>query len=229
MDSNYSSEIKNWLSHQEGYSKIIYAPIEHFLLKYPKESVLGINTAFMYAENYWIVRAENNFEFKNDFFNICREDIEHFSDLLGSTNFSIIGNKVLETANQPRQESSVETTSRYVEIKNPEFTFPFGIIPIDLIYELNGYDEIYDLGHGGEQEDFISRALRIGHKFYFDNEMIGYSYKRESGTMGIHISQFIYSILLPQIQSGKTRAFNIYDIRMAQSLYLAKKEKLTVK
>lgn len=228
-DSNYSSDTKNWLSHQEGYSKIVYAPVEKFRFRYTKDCILGMNTAFMYAENYWVIRADDNLEFKNDFFNICREDIGYFSNLLDNTNFSVIGNKAWESINQPKWMQTAGLTSRYVEVRNPEFTFSFGVLPIDLVYNLNGYDEVYDLGWGGEEEDFMARAIGIGHKFYFDNEMMGYSHRHESTIMGIHVGKFIYNIMLPHILNGKIRAFNAYDIRAMQSLYLAKKEEFTIK
>ena len=229
-DSEYNEKTKHFLEKKIGiYEQIVYVPVKKFAFGYTKDCILGMNTAFMYAENYWLFRADDNLEFKEDCFEKAREDIDYFKSSFGNEKFSIIGQKLWGSMKEERWNDCSKTKIRYSEVNNPDTTFSFGVLPIELVYDLNGYDEIYDYGWSCEENDFILRGFVAGYKFYYDREIMGYSEEHQSHTQSQHLNRFIYELLLPHIVHGKIRAYNAYDIRNLQNKYLVNKDKFIIK
>ena len=149
-DDGYNDNTKDFLkSYTDSYKSIIYAPIGKQKFVYTKNCILGMNIAFMYAEEDWLIRADDNLEFKEDFFDKCREDLDYFQKMMGHSNFGIIGQKLWGQLNHQKWNDYFQQKgSRYIEVNQPEFTFSFGILPIEMVYNLNGYLGLYDLGWG---------------------------------------------------------------------------------
>lgn len=227
-DSNYNEQTKEWLSKQHGYYQIVYAPIKRIRFKYAKDCILGMNLAFMYAENYWLLRGDDCLEFKSDFFEKAEEDIDYYSGMLEHKRFGIVGQKLWATQNQERWNNYSRISTRFSEIRDPRFTFSFGILPIEMVYDLNGYNELYDHGWGLEEEDFLLRGMSLGYKYYFDSDLMGYSYTHESTFDSMVVNRFIFELQRHEILSGKTRAFNAYDIRQSQTTMLAIKDNFII-
>jgi|GEM_PF-2345667 len=224
-DSNYNNETKEWLAAQSGYSQIVYAPVSKFGLNLTKDNVKGYNLALMYAENDWIVRADDNLEFKNDFFSKAREDIEYFNTNYQNTNFCIVGQKLWASLNQLKWNDYLPSkASRYTNISNPMASFSFGLMPIEFIYKLNGYNEIYDFGWGFDDIDIILRGLASGYKFWFDRELMGYSEPHVPAASSFAINRMIYDLQAIEIGNGKTYAFNGYNLRALQNQFLLLKD-----
>lgn len=230
IDSNYNNKTKDWLKKQEGYGSIIYAPVKQSPYEYNRDFSQALNTALLFSENGWIIRGDDNLEFKPDFFEVCRNDINSFTDVMDDTRFGIIGQKLWGQLKQEKWNDYfyLQEPSRFVEIKNPQFTYSFGIYPIDLVYGLNGYDERYDIGWGMEDQQFLHRALVAGYKIFFDREMMAYSLPHEPKRGSISITEMMYRYETPELNSGKIHAFNSFDMRQYQSKYLAEKDKFTI-
>jgi len=224
--SKYDEDIKGSLKSYIGkYNRIIYAPIRKRRFTYAKDCIAGMNEAFMYAEEDWLIRADDNLEFKEDFFDKCREDLDYFQKMMGHSNFGIIGQKLWGQLNHQKWNDYFQQKgSRYIEVNQPEFTFSFGILPIEMVYNLNGYLGLYDLGWGFEEEDFLLRGMVSGYKYYFDREMMGYSEPHEPHRESFSFNKTLYELQRLEILSGKTRAYNDYDIRIEQNRMLAIKD-----
>lgn len=148
IDKSYNKKTKDWLEAQSGYKKIIYAPVKESPVHHSRNFSQGLNTALMFSEHKWIVKADDNLEFRDNFFTNARENIENFSEML-PTSFAVIGRKLWASAGHKRwTDPSPGPTTRHTEITNPNFTFSFGLYPITAAYTLNGYDERYDVSWG---------------------------------------------------------------------------------
>jgi len=227
-DANYNKNTRKWLESQDGYDQIVYAPIEKGPFKYTKDCILGMNMAFTYADNFWLFRADDNLEFKDDAFNKAREGIQYYKDALGNEKFSIIGLKIWEINGGKRWIGGETIPNRFTEITDPEFTCSFGPLPISMVYDMNGYDEIYDYGWGMEEQDFMLRSIVRGWKFFFDKEMMGFSHAHSPNTESTHLNRFIYNLQRPQILAGKTQAFNAYNMKLSHNSNLVIKQKYIV-
>lgn len=230
-DSNYNEKTKEWLSKQTGYEKIIYIPLINSPYTYQRDFVRGLNTAILNAENGWLIRADDNLEFKEDFFKTAREDIESFKDVSYNEKFAIVGQKLWGVLNHVKWNDyySPSEPSRYINVTNPAFTFSFGLYPIDLIYNLNGYDERYDLGWGVEDSQFLHRSLVAGYKVFYDRYLMAYSHAHKPKQDSISTTQMMYHFEIPEINSGKIRAYNPYNFVQLHQNTLASRDKYIIK
>ena len=225
VDDDYNDETKIWLAKQKGYERIVYVPIKESSQTHQRTFSQGLNTALLYAENKWIIRADDNLEFKSDFFDVVREDIQTFIENLGNENFVIIGQKVWEELHHQKWEDySGFSGGRHIQIRNPRFTFSFGIFPINLVYALNGYDERYDCGWGREDVQFLHRLMISGYQAFFDREMFGFSRQHTPKRDTLPITEILYQMDSLEITNGKTRAFNPFDLKELQKQYLVNKD-----
>lgn len=226
-DNHYNSDTKEYLKKQsEKYEKIFYVPIKQSQFSYERDFAQGLNTSLLYAENGWIVRVDDNLEFKSDFFETIREDIKSFKDVVGNERFAIVGQKLWNALEHKKWNDyyDVSNPSRFIPVDNPAFTFSFGVYPIDLIYTLNGYDERYDLGWGFEDTQFLHRSLVAGYKVFYDRQMMGFSYKKKTQSHSILPTKMLYEFEMPEINAGKTHAFNPFNFVQSQRSFLANRE-----
>lgn len=227
VDKNYNEKTKEFLKTQKDkYEKIIYSPIKESPTKYQRDFAQGLNTSLLLSENGWIVRADDNLEFKDDFFDAIRKNIESFGDIVGNDRFAIIGQKLWGALEHKKWNDyySTENPSRYIEVNNPNFTFSFGFYPIDLIYTLNGYDERYDVGFGFEDVQFLHRALIAGYKIFYDRQLMAYSLSHTPKRDAISVTDMLYKFDTPEINSGKVHAFNSFNLRQFHPGFLSKRE-----
>lgn len=228
IDRNYNKKTKDWLNSQSGYEKIIYAPVKESPIYYTRNFSQGLNTALMLSEHKWIVKVDDNIEFKDDFFVKARENIENFTDML-PTPFALIGQKLWASMNHQRWvDNSSGVTSRHTEVNNPSFTLSFGIYPITAAYILNGYDERYDISWGLDDQNFLHRLLVSQHKVFFDRELMAYSENHPHGHEPILATRVLYDMEVVEINLGKTHAFNPFNLKEMQQEYLAKKENFVI-
>lgn len=229
IDDDYNETTKKWLESQSGYEKIVYAPIKQSSQKHQRTFSQGLNTALMYAENRWLIRADDNLEFREDFFQCIRETLEDFKETLGTDKFIVIGQKLWGSLNHQKwQDYSGHRRSRYSQVKSPSFTFSFGIFPITCCYALNGYDERYDCGWGKEDTQFLHRALVFGYQVFFDKEMMAYSLAHEPKRFSIPITEILYMLDFEEINNGKIRAFNPFNLQESQREFLARKKDFVI-
>lgn len=229
-DSEYNKETLEWLKKQNGYERIVYIPIKKSSFQYYRDFSQGLNTALSFSENGWIIRADDNLEFKEDFFDKCRDNIESFKDSLGHEHFAIIGQKLWGELNHIKWNDYFDSKmpSRYISIRNPLFTFSFGLYPIDLIHKLNGYDERYDEGFGYDDINFLHRTLLLGYQVFFDRHLMAYSLPHKPNKKNIEITKMLYSMEQSELQCGKMRAFNQFDFVQLQNMNLNAKKQYIV-
>jgi len=215
-DSNFNEETRAWLIRQRGkYAKIIYSPVKESSLHWNYEYLQSLNTAILLAENEWVIRTDENVEFKDDFFEMARMDIEKFYD---EKKFVILGQKAEESNNEEKfvdylTKKGIANNFRYGKITDLTFDFSFGIMPLELLLSINGYDERYDSGHGYADMDMLHRTLINDYVVVLDKQLMGYSHKHESETNNIPTNQMIYSITNPEIKAGKVRAYNPFELK----------------
>jgi hypothetical protein len=226
VDSNYNENTKKWLSKQKGYEQVIYAPVKEEVRHYMRDFSQALNTALLYSENGWIIRADDSLELKDDFFTIARHNINTFPSIVGNEAFAFIGQKLWASLNHERWNDyySKEDPSRYINVTDPRFTYSFGVYPIDMVYNLNGYDERYDCGWGYEDLQFLHRLLLLGYKVFYDRIMMGYSEVHKQPPHAISPTEILYHFDVVEISSGKLRAYNPFNLKMLHPDFLAKKE-----
>ena len=230
-DNNYNGGTKKYLKTQIGkYEKIVYAPIKESRYSYQRNFAQGLNTSLLLSENGWIVRVDDSLEFKSDFFQIIRDDIKSFIDVVGNERFALIGQKLWNSLGHQKWNDyySVSNPSRFIPVDNPSFTFSFGVYPVDLIYNLNGYDERYDIGFGFEDTQFLHRSIVAGYKIFYDRQMMGFSHKTQPQSHGILPTKMMYEFEVPELNSGKIQAFNPFNFVQLQRGLLAKREDYVV-
>ena len=229
VDSHYNERTKRWLSEQHGYSQIVYAPCNHSPYKWYRDFSQSLNTALCLAEHDYIVRADDYIEFKEDFFEVAEKDAKTFPKKT-----LIIGQKAQEYNGEEKfvdymSRRGIGGQFRYVNVENPAFTFSFGVAPLQLFLDLNGYDERYDAGFGYDDNDFLYRALRFGYIAILDKLLMGYGHAHKPQKPVISLPQIIYNVTFTEIDCGKTWAYNPYKLIDRRAQMLEEKEKWIVK
>lgn len=227
IDGNYNEKTKQWLSEQDGYKQIIYAPCKESPQKWMRNFSQSLNTAICYVENDWIVRADDYIEFKSDFFEEAENNIKKFKD----DKFIIIGQKAQAFNNEEPfidymdERDKIAPGFRYVKVQNPAFTFSFGICPLKLMLEINGYLEAYDVGYGSEDRDFLHRLLVYGYTAMLDKQLMGYGhFHKPQGKQPIDMPFIIYQIMSPMINNGLIWAYNNFNLKNLREINLKQKK-----
>jgi hypothetical protein len=183
IDSNYNSftfdELKKM---QHGFGKVVYAPPKKRDGQYLYDQISALNTGYAYAEGDWTMRMDDFSEFKPDFFERLEEDIEYFSKDHGKR-FIIRQLELESNMGDVRWESFHKNiTERYHRVppgplRNgiPMITSGIFFCHRDVIIDLNGFDERYDLnGIGWNDNDMFFRALTAGHPIFYDLQLMIY-------------------------------------------------------
>lgn len=229
VDKSYNKKTKEWLGTQSGYEKIVYSPVKESPVYHTRNFSQGLNTALMFSENKWIVKADDSLEFRDNFFVNARENIENFTEMLPGP-FALIGRKLWASAGHKRWvDPSPGPTARHTEIVNPGFTFSFGLYPITAIYALNGYDERYDVSWGYDDHNFLYRLLVANHKVFYDKELMAFSENHKPQYDSIMATKLLYEMEIQEINFGKVHAFNPFSLKEMQQEFLAKKDTFVIK
>jgi len=229
VDSHYNEKTKDFLSRQEGYRQIVYAPPERSLFRWHRDFSQSLNTALCLAEHEYVVRADDYIEFKEDFFDVAEKDVKSYPEKT-----LIIGQKAQEYNKEEKfidymSQRGIGGEFRYVNIENPAFTFSFGVAPLQLYLDLNGYDERYDSGWGFEDRDFLHRALKVGYVAMLDKLLMGYGHAHKPAWETISMPHIIYEVTKIEIEGGKVWAYNPYKLKDRREQKLQEKEKWIVR
>jgi len=231
IDSNYNNKTKKFLKTQEGeYKQIVYAPCKESKQNWMRDFSQSLNTAICYVENEWIVRADDYIEFKPDFFDVAESDIKKFT----GQKFIVIGQKALEFNKEEKfvdymSQRGISPGFRYITIQNPAFTFSFGLMPLELVLALNGFDERYDTGYGFEDRDFLHRLLAYDYKAILDKQLFGYGHYHITNWNTIRTPAMVYEFTQSEIENGKYYAFNSFVLKNLRKDMLKEKEKWIIK
>lgn len=230
VDSEYNQETRMWLNTQLGFEKIIYSPVKPSPHTYYRDFSQGLNSALLLTENKWIIRVDDKLELKPDFFDVVRDDIDSFKDATGDENFAVIGQKLWGELNHQKWNDyfNPQEPSRYIKVEDPQFTFSFGIYPINLVYNLNGYDERYDIGWGYDDINFLHRILKAGYNVFFDRYMMAYSLPHKPKQASIPITRMMYEFEKPELDTGKIIAFNPLNFKETHPYRLHNKFEVTI-
>ena len=218
IDSNYNKETKSFLKSQTGYKQIVYAPVKESTIHLKRDFSQALNTALLYAEGDWIIRADDNLEFHQEFFKTIEEDINYFSSYMDK--FVVIGRKLWGALGEERWVDNPNFSNRYSQVSNPKFTFSFGIFPRNAMKILNGYEETFDMGFGGEDEDFLLRLLVMGFQVYFDKNLLAFSHSHSQGRFDLDFTDKVYEIQKIGIENGKVHAYNNFGYEKENIRYI---------
>lgn len=229
VDSNYNEKTKQWLSEQDGYKQIIYTPCKSSSQHWMRDFSQSLNTAILFVENDWVIRADDYIEFKPDFFQVAEQDIKGFDG-----KFLVIGQKAQEYNKEKKfidymTQRGIGGTYRHVNIENPSFTFSFGLASLQLYLDINGYDERYDSGWGVEDKDFLHRAIVHDYVAILDKQLMGYGHQHKPAWPTSSFPQVIYEVTRPEIESGKYYAYNNFSLKGLREEQLGKKDKWIIK
>lgn len=228
IDSNYNDETKEQLRQiKHSFSKVTYAPPKQREEKKPFDLISAINTGIAYSEEPWIIKIDDNWELKPDFFKTAEEDIEHFSKTYGK-HFIIRPLELEPWMNDTKWNSFIPEKQRYFRLPHPPLgrsipiqTIGQALYHITAMYDLNGWDERYDQGLGWNDNDMFYRFLVADYPIFLDQQLMIYRYHHQStGTQekrNTAMQQFQNNI--EQIKKGKYRApnpFNLEDLHKKQ-------------
>ena len=221
-DSNYDRIKANKFLYKCEYKQIVYVPIPYKL--YGRDFAAGLNTALLYAEGEYIIRADDYLEFHPRFFEIADDDVKSFNNQI------IIGQKAHAPDEIPWRdyfsERGLEPNKRFVNITDPRFTFSFGIVKRQILEDINGWDERYDMSPVGEDIDILHRLLiYTGKPAILDKKLMGYGWRHNRFRFEIPCAVLLYYLEAPEIERGRVKAFNKRDIKIEKSRALKEKEK----
>jgi len=214
VDSAWNHETAKLLRDIDKVEQIIYIPpIREPYVKAPRFNFRrdfnrALNSALVAAEHEHIVRIDDYILLKDDFFEVARADVEKYGERL------IIGQKAHENEGEEPwvdyfSKRGFHPKERYVEVSNPSFTWSFGIASLQVLLNINGYDERYDIGYAGEDADIFARyAIYTKKKPVLDKQLMGYGLKHDRQREDILPARWIYEATLPEIKQGKTWAYN---------------------
>ena len=223
-DSTYNPEKKQFLR-DSNYAQIVYVPIPYKL--FPRDFCVGLNTALVFAEGEYIIRADDYLEFHKDFFKVAREDIEKYPDYL------IIGQKSHAPEEEPWRDYFSERgffpSERFVQINDPSFTFSFGLLKREYLDDINGWDERYDVSPVGEDIDILHRLIvYLQDKVLLDKKLMGYGHRHSRVRFAIPLGAILYALTKPEIENGKFVAFNRRTIKAERAKMLEIKSEYIV-
>lgn len=229
IDSNYNEETKSFLKRQNGYNQIIYAPVKKGKSHFKRDFSQALNTALLFAEGKYIIRADDKLELHPDFFDIIEEDIHNF-ELYCDGQFGVIGRKLWGMLGEQKWDGNPNFPSRYTQILNPKFTFSFGIFPRNVMNILNGYSETFDEGWGFEDIHFLHRLFKSNYTIYFNKDMMAYSLPHTPKRFNEDITAKIYETEIPKIENGEVHADNDFEYKIDNPIYIKEmKEKYILK
>ena len=232
IDTNYNQKTLEELNKIEhDYVRVIYAPPikitqqigETTEIKYKRDLVRCHNTGFAYADEEWIMKVDDCTEFKPDFFDRLRENINTQWAKKDDVVFRPVkleewtGHKkweqypILTRMNIPREQ-------RYIRLGreglgNGMFiTLDQALFKHSAILKLNGNDERYDIGHGYEDIDLMQRFITLGYNIILDQELMTFQKKHMVKADPFDFSRLLYEFTKVEIINGRYRAYNPYDI-----------------
>jgi len=222
VDSTWNSDTAKMLKNIDKVARIIYIPpirrpyVDAPRFNFRRDFNRALNSALVVAEHEYIVRIDDYILLKDDFFDVARQDVERYGERL------IIGQKAHENENEEPwidyfSQRGFHPNERYVEINDPTFTWSFGIASLEILLQINGWDERYDIGYAGEDADIFARyTCYTKKKPILDKLLMGYGLKHNRQLEEILPSRWIFESTLPEIKCGKTWAYNpinLLDIR----------------
>lgn len=231
IDSLYNEQTQTWIGEQETeFYNIVYAPVIEASHKYAHDYNQALNTAILFSENGWIIKVDELLEFKEDAFDIIRADLDSFNEVLSSDRFVIIGQELKADSGHQRWQDTFSPTEpqRYLDLKNPNVGSDIIMMPIELIYALNGFDCRYDLGYGLSEVQLLHRALVLQYKLFLDRSLMGYRESEQKIVELDRMNQITYQLEMTEINAGKIRAFNSIDLLGHHPSFLAQKEKYLI-
>ena len=187
IDSDYNEETKQALKDlKHEYYKITYAPPRKREQDYPYDMIGAINTGIAYSENPWIMKLDDNWEFKPDFFEKLKEDLELFKQSHGNR-FTIRPLELEPWMGDTKWNRFIPDQRRYFYLPQPPLgraipiqTIGQAIYHIDAIYDLNGWPEVFDHGYAWNDNDMFLRFLNGGYMIILDQDLMMYRYRHKS-------------------------------------------------
>lgn len=234
IDSKYNEETGEALSNIEhNYYKLIYAPpmelpkikvYENTEIVFKRDLVRCHNTAFGLAENDWIIKVDDSTEFKPDFFDKLRQDIETAWAKKDDVVFRPV--KLEEWMDHKKWEQypilknmGFTDEQRYIRLGRDGLgggmfiTLDQAVFKKTAILELNGNDERYDIGHGFEDIDLMQRFITLGYNIILDQQLTTFQKTHRVKADPFNFSKLLYDFNYFEILNGKHRAYNPYNLR----------------
>jgi hypothetical protein len=235
IDSSYNEETKKQLKQlKHDYSKVVYAPPKPQEPKKPYDMMNAINTGICYSENPWIMKIDDNWELKPDFFQKAKETIALFND----TKIVIRPLELEPWNNDVKWNSYIPLKERYIQLPHPPLGRPISIqtigqaiYHINTMYHLNGLDERYDNGLAWNDNDMFYRLLIAGYPIYLDQELMMYRYKHiSSGTQQPRDTamNIFNEIFEKELKTGVYHTKNSYSLEELHKKQLEDKPAYTI-
>lgn len=238
IDTNYNDKTKQQLQElNHEYYKVTYAsPLKiKEDTKYKRDLVRCHNTAFAIAENDWIIKVDDSTEFKPDFFDKVKEDIKNFKENMVIRPVKLESWSGDTKWNQYHILKNMNRNERYIWLErhgiggNLFITLDQAVFRRDAIDALNGNDEWFDIGHGWEDNNLMQRFITYGCKILLDQQLMTFQTDHVKKLDPIDFSKLLFQITQIEVERGKYRAYNSYDVKKMREKLLPLKHTYEVK
>lgn len=246
VDSRYSEERKKNLEKIEHkYKKLVYMPPkkQDDSYSYNYDMVSATNTGIMFSEEPWVFWTGDNWEYAPDYWDKLIEDVDFFTKLLGNTRFMIRPIELEPWNGDKKWESYIPSKRRYFVLPSKPFgdkngnrdTMPIctcglAATHIESWYELNGFDERYDMGNGWMDNDLFDRMYMAKIKMIFDQECMTFRHPHQqiANPQQRKPCEAYYWNTRKEIQEGRIAAPNTYDLKEKHQEHLKEKDKWVI-
>ena len=239
IHSDYNDEMKAQLKElKHNFQKVVYAPPRE--KKYFKRDFLmGLNTALCYAEHEYVIKVDDETELEPQFFENARESFELLHKDKEYENIVLRPVKLEEWNNHKRWQRSPYLESinkRYVVLDQKGVdgsgklfvTLDQLVAPLEVMLEINGYDERYDIGHGYDDNDIMMRILAYNYKVVMDQMLLTYQHTHTPVLDLIDELKSHYQWSQLSIMNGRFMAYNPFCLRTLRDSYLKKKDEYVI-
>jgi len=209
VDSNYNNDTKEYFrQYTDNFYRILYLPSRSKDRKVKLQHASLWNTAFLYAEGYWIVCIKPGIEPSPEFLWHLDLSVTEIESREQSKDFAILCGKSTQFLNDDGRGYDKLCDCAYLP-------FDVAVFPRKYLGIVNGYDELYDyIGSKAEDadKDFFCRIGKSGCHVYFDKEL-----SNSYGTYPTFRFQFteplvnLFYFQRYQIMHGKVKAFNDFN------------------
>lgn len=251
IDSQYDKTKKEKISKlKHNYNQVIYAQRfdleqqgdKFSIYRYRNDKNRSRNTGFMYCEGEWVYKLDDSTELCPDFFKILDEDIDFLTKELGNTNFVIRPVKLEEWNNHKKWDDhpllkrlGVSNEARFIQLDrnglgNGMFiTLDQCIATRNSFDIINGMDERYDIGHGDDDVDLFQRYISLGYTIILDRNLKTYQKGHKREIDPIPFTKWLFNVEQLEIENGRYRAYNPYDIKEMRPKSLENKKQYEIK
>jgi len=232
VDPNMNSENKQFLESRSGFERIQYVSPHYGYHIFPQGLSNCINSGVLYSKNDWIIITDRVVEFRENFFEVLREDFKCLAEAYQNPYINVILpqslHEYVKAVKWEDRINSYETRfntlndKEYHILEHSNIDVPIICMHKSIFKGINGMDERYDAGTGYHFHNLLYRLMTGGAVVTLDHYLMAYVYALHD--LPLVTNTRIYYTAVPsnillwhydkyEILHGKILAYNEHDMR----------------